>query len=350
MTFAVVDTGRPHVPEYSERENAKGYVNYGTDNQFPQFVHMLYTESTSVGAIIDGSVRYLVGNGVVTESTKWKDKVNRKGDTLDDIVEALGTDLMTYGGFALQVIYSKLFTVSEIYALDFARCRTNETGTKIYYAPKWGGYTTKYDVYDAFNREKIDPEKMTQIFYFKGSVRSVYPRPSWLSAFRDALSEVEASKMQLNQLSNQLMAKTLITLPNDSSQLTPDDKRLVEKSIKDKFTGPDATSSFMIYWREEGMQDLRVDSIKNEDDTDKFVALKKSARENIFVAFKAQPNLFGLMTESKGFSKEEYQNAVLLYDRIQMAPLRKKILNCLKEVLCVDDLKVLPFNLQLEEE
>ena len=349
MAFSVVDTGRPSLPTYSERENMRGFVCYGASNDYPQFVHRLYTESASVRSIIDGTVRYIVGNGVVTQSTKWKEKVNRRGDTLDDIVEALGTDLMTYGGFALQVIYSKLSTVCEIYALDFARCRTNESGTKIFYSPKWGSYTQKFDEYEAFDREKI-PDSHTQVYYYKGSVRSVYPRPTWEGSFRDALSEIEASKMQLNQLSNQLVAKTVITLPNDNSQLTPDDKKLVEQAIRDKFTGPDATSSFMLYWREEGMQDLKVDSIKNEHDTDMYVALKKSARENIFVSFRCTPELLGLPRENQGFDTSQVMDEFQLYNKTCVQPLQKKILKVLKAVLCLDDLKILPFNLQEEVE
>lgn len=353
MLFSVVDTGSASLPKYTENQNSKGFVNYGSDNKFPEFPKMLATESATVASIIKGTVRYICGNGIHTSVPRWEGSVNRKGDDLNDIVEALATDLMIYGGFALQVIYSKLGSVAELFALDFARCRTDESGRKVYYAKRrWGSYTQDYDVYDAFDRDHIDPEKMTQIYYCNGNVRTVYPRPSWEGCFRDALSEIEASKLALSQLENGLVAKTVITLPNDASNLTPDEKKLVEQAIRDKFTGVGpGKSSFMIFWREEGMQDLKVDSITTEDDTARYTELKKASRENIFVSFQCTPELMGLPRENQGFDTSQVMDEFKLYEKTVVGPAQKKILKVLRKVTEAQDLNILPFSLdELKEE
>lgn len=354
LNFSVVDTQRPYNFDYEENTNTKGYVAWGPGNRFPLDIRKLYLESVTVRSIIDGTVKYICGNGVVCNegAAKWESKVNRRGEKLNDIIEQVATDLMIYNGFAIQVIYNKIGTIAEMYALDFGRCRSNVNNTKIYYAPKWGAYTAKYEEYDAFNREKIDPEKPTQIFFYKGAARTVYPMPSWLGCAKDAMTEIEAAKLQLNSMANGLNTKVMITLPNDTGTLTDEEKEEVEEAIKTKFCGSEATSSFFLFWREEGMSEMKVDPIHSEDESDKFTTIKKSARENIFVAFRAAPILFGLTSEmSTGFSTQEFKDQFNLYQKTQVKPLQEKITSVLDTIVGADNaIKILPFDIDTEEE
>lgn len=349
ITLSIVDTNkrraRPEIVEITG--STRNYVYYGRDNNFPAFVENLYMECSTLRSIIDGTAEYIQGNGVLA-SEKWA-TVNRKGTTIEDFVLQIATDYMKYDGFAIQVIYSKNNTTVELYALDFKRVRISADGTKAYYAKSWGTYTSKYEEYDLYNPGKINPERRTQILYYKAAHRTVYPYPKWQGAFRDCMSEIEASKYTLNSLSNGLAVKTLITIPNPDGQLTADEKKEVENSIKAKFTGPDADSSFMIYWNEDGQREVKLDSIKAEDETDRFNAIKKAARENIFIAFRAVPSLFGLMTESKGFSKEEFKEAFELYNKTMVNPKQKKIVDVLQKLTGDHTIQIIPFKLTSDE-
>lgn len=351
LRFSIIDTQSVKLPDYEENTNTKTYVYYGADNAFPAFVGKLYRESATIRAIIDGSVNYVCGNGVeISDSAaKWGDGINRRGDTVEDLIQQMATDYFKYRGWAVQIIYDFKGAIAELYALDFARCRVSADGSKIYYAKKWGQWTGKYKVYDAFNKDCIDADNRTQIYYFKDGARTVYPLPFWEGAFRDGLAEIEASKYTLNSLANGLAAKTIITLPNSTGSYTEDEKKAVEKSIQKRFTGPDADSSFFLYWQEEGEEPLKVDKIEVQDESDKFVRIKAAARENIFTAFRATPNLFGLPNESKGFSKEEFIEAFSLYQKTQIAPIQKKIeRNFLK--ITGGKITILPFNLDNQQQ
>lgn len=346
LKFSIIESRKVALPEYEENTNTKTFVYYGADNNFPAFINTLYKESATIRAIIDGSVNYVCGNGIEIpdEGAKWREEINRRGDTVEDLVLQMGTDYYKFRGFAVQVVYNKLGEIKELYGLDFARCRVSADGKKVYYAKKWGQFTGKYKVYDAFNKEYIDPENPTQIFYFKDGARTCYPMPFWEGCFRDGMAEIEASKYVLNNLSNGLAAKTIITLPNVSGVLTEDEKKAVEKSIRTRFTGPDADSSFFLYWKNEEGEDLKVDSIQVQDESEKFSKIKASARENIFTSFRATPNLFGLQNESKGFSKEEFIECFALYQKTQIAPVQKKIERAFQKITGAE-LTILPFNL-----
>lgn len=346
LKFSIIETRLTKLPVYEENTNTRTYVYYGADNNFPAFINTLYDESATIRAIIDGTVNYICGNGIdiPAEGAKWKERINRRGETVEDLIQQLGTDFMKFGGYAIQIVYDRMGGIAELYGLDFGRCRVSADGTKVYYAKKWGQWTGKYKEYDAFNKEYIDPENPTQIYYFKNGARTCYPQPYWRGSYRDGMAEIAASKYTLNTLANGLAAKTIITLPNTSGVMTEDEKKAVEKAIKEKFTGPDADSSFFLYWKQEEGEDLKVDSIQVQDESEKFAKIKASARENIFTAFRATPNLFGLQNESKGFSKEEFIESFSLYQKTQVQPIQKKIERSLKKVTGAD-FTILPFNL-----
>lgn len=348
--FSIVDTNSVHIPVYEENTNTRSYVLWGRDNAFPQFVNMLYSESATVRAIVDGSANYIMGNGLVVGErlAKFKEKCNRNGETLADVCEQLATDLMKMNAFAIQVIYDKLGTIAEIYALDVTRCRLSADGKRVFYSSKWGQYTNKYKEYGIFDRDNIDPLNPTQIFFFKGGARTVYPKPKWEGAFRDALAEISASKYVLNSMANGLAAKTIITIPNTTGLLTEEEKTSVEKAIRDKFTGPDADSSFFLFFREQGMEELKVDSITQVDEAPRFINLKKSARENIFTAFCCSPNIFGLANNNSGiFSKDSYNDAFSLYNKTQIKPRQRQIERAFDKLFCSKDtISFIPFTLE----
>lgn len=354
INFSIVEPDSIKVPVYEENTNTRGPVMWGADNMFPQFVNMLYSESATVRSVIDGSALYVCGNGIVINdgAAKFREFVNRQGQTINDLCEQLATDLFKLNGFAIQVIYNKLGVIEELYALDMSRIRVSADGKKVYYAKKWGQYTGKYKEYGVFDREHIDPNNMTQIFYYKGSARTVYPRPVWEGAFRDVLAEIDASKYVLNSMANGLAAKSIITLPNVSGLLTDDDKAEVEKAIKTKFTGPDADSSFFLYWKDNESAELKVDTIKQEDESNKFINLKKAARENIFTAFRCSPNIFGLANDNAGvFSKDSYKDAFELYNKTQIKPRQKKIERAFNIILgSKDTIKFIPFDIDNNDE
>lgn len=334
MNFSVV-AGNVDIPsnESNQRGTNNSYAWWGEDNKYPQFIKSIYKGSTTVKAIINGTVNFILGNDItVNESAiKFKDYVNGKCETFYDLIGFIATDYLTYNAFAIEVIYNQLGTVSELYALDVTRCRTNQAGTKVYYSKKsWGQYSAKYDEYDAFNPIVKDVTK-PQIYFYKGFCKETYPAPFWEGSLRDALAEIQCSKYVLNSMSNGLAAKTIITIP-DEGNLTQEDYDQTEKLIKDKFCGPDAQSSFFLFWQR-GDKQIKVDPINVEDESDKFNAIKSSARENIFISFQATPNLFGLPSATTGFNSQEYQGAYKLYEKAKIVPTQKEIVRILDKIL-----------------
>lgn len=349
MKFSVVDTGsKTIVPVYTEEIiRNKEYVYYGKDNLWPQYLYGLYDKCATLKSIINGSVDYIVGDSITCTVEKFKEYVNKNDETIEDIIEQISLDYMIYNGFAIQVIYNALNEINEIYALDFKKCRSNEDNSIIYYSKEWGKYSGKTFKYAKFDPTNIDESK-TQIFYYKGNSRNVYPLCSYSGAIGDIQTEISCTNYNLNTITNGFLARYIIKFP-DGANITDEQKADIEEGIKNKFCGTENSGSFMVYWSSETDDGFKIEKIDSDDVNEMYISIKNSARENIFVAFRCTPNLFGLPSETTGFSSQEYQSAFKLYNKTIVQPIQSKIVRVFDKIFNqVNSIIIEPFKIDFE--
>lgn len=352
IELSVLDTEGRFNYEYDESTyGADNIVSYGKDNDAPKQFKYCYMNSATLKSVVDGSVNYILGEEVMVndEGATFRDKVNRNGMTMKDIVAKAALSYQMYGGFAIQVIYNKLGVPVELFPLDFGRCRLNERGDKVFYSKKnWTKYGTKADVYDIFNLKKINIEKPTQILYVKGDfTNNVYPLPEWFGAMRDVLTEIEASKYALNSISNGFSARYLINLP-DGAGMDDTQKKAIEEAIKSKFCGTDTDANFMIYYAD-GADRAEISKIESDDANERFISIKDNARSNIYTAMRCTPNLMGLPTATTGFNSQEYSSAFKLYQKSVIQPIQDKIVKAINGVIGDNAISIVPFQIIFDE-
>ena len=122
LKFSVLDIEERYKYDYAEPVySAEQIVSYGSDNLAPILFNNCYKNSATLKSIIDGSVNYVVGDGVEVNDKlgTLKEQVNRNGLTMREFVAKLAMSYFKYGGYAFQVIYSKIGVPVELYPLDF---------------------------------------------------------------------------------------------------------------------------------------------------------------------------------------------------------------------------------------
>lgn len=354
LKLSVLDIEKKYKYDYEETCYGKdNIVSYGKDNDAPLLFKNCYRNSSTLSGIINGMVNYILGDAVVVNDSaaKFKEKVNRSGMNMRQFVSNLALSYGIYGGFAFQVIYSKLGVPVELFPLDFSRCRTNESGTKIYYSKKnWTKYTTKSEVFDRFDRSNVKSDKPTQIFYYKGDfTNNVYPLPPYFSAIKDVLTEIECANYSLNSVSNGFSAKYLFNIP-ETGNLTDEQKRDIGEAIKTKFCGSETEANFMLYWTD-GEQTMDIKKIESDDSPERFIAIKNDARACIYAAMRCTPNLMGLPTETTGFNAQEYSSAFKLYQKTVIQNIQDIIVESIGKVLGASDaISIVPFTISFDEE
>lgn len=354
IQLSVLDIEKKYIvdPEETTYGN-KSLVTWGIDNQLPILYRNCYQKSATLKAIIDGIINYTLGDDIIVKdnAAAWREKVNRNGLTIRQFFSRLDFSLNVYGGFAIQVVYNKLGRVVEMFPLEYGRVRTNEDGTKVYYAKKWTKYQTKSQEFDAFDPKHIDKENPTQIFIYKGdTTSSVYPLPPYAGAIYDVLTEIECSKYSLNTVARGFSAKYIFNFP-ETNDLTDEQKKGVQEAIKTKFCGSENETNFMLYWKNlDADKGIEVTKIESDETPERFIAIKDNARTNIFVSMKATPVLFGLPNAANGFSTNEYRDSYKLFQKSVIAPQQDIILEAFSKITgTVDGVEIVPFSITFEE-
>jgi len=349
MSFSIFDNPAKVIPTFIEKENTgKPYLNYGVDNRFPNYLWELYLRSAILQSIVEGTADYAGGKGISYNDNpdiqRLKDEANEDGETLDDIIKKIIIDYMVFGGFSLQIIYNKLGGISELYWLDFRNVRLNKEGNKAYYSDDWIKHSNDYIEYDVFN-PKSKTSKGSCVFYFKGHIsRGVYPIPRYNGALSAIETSTEISKFHLNSILNNFSGNFIINFNN--GQPSEDVKDEIERKVKAKFSGADNAGKFMLAFNDSKENGVTVERIQDDNFDKKYENLRTDTYKEIFVAFRAIPQLFGYSLEGTGFNKQEFDEAFLLYSQTTVIPIQKDITRTFNKIFGVDNsLTFIPFEL-----
>ena len=317
LSFSVFELEKTEMPDGKETvRSGYDYVSWGKDNRFPNDLYDMYQNSAILQSVINGTADYVFGSGVISAF----DVVNDKYETLEDVVKRCVFDLLIFGGFAIQLMY-KGGKVEAMYWLDFQKCRKSEDEKKVYYSDDWGKYAKKALEYNAWTP---GTEKGTCIFYYKGhKTRGIYPVPMYIGALKSIKISTEISNFHLNNITKGFASNAVISFNNGEPD--EDTKARIEKDVKEKFCGTDNAGSFLLLFNDSKDNACEIAKIQDDKFDLKYDALAKSVKEDIFIAFRATPTLFGLPNENNGFSKQEYLESFELYNKTVVVPLQKDV-------------------------
>ena len=330
--FSVLSNETRLVPEIVEKKvSGKDYVQYGEDNKFPQYIWGLYLKSAILQGIVNGTCDFVSGNGIVSNLPLVE--LNAEGDEIEDIIRKLTVDYGIFGGFCFQVIKDYNGNIKEIYWLDMQNIRLNEEGNKAYYCDKWGKYGEKAIEYDVW-----DPKKNQSNFvvYFKGHIsRGVYPIPRYIGSLAAVETSTEIGQFHLNNILNNLSSSAIINFNN--GEPSEEVKRSIENRLNEKFSGAKNAGKNIIVFNDNKDNAVTIERLSEDNFDKKFETLAKSTREEIFIAHRATPALFGLNPENNGFSKAEFLEAFELYNKTVVKPIQKDIQRVFNKLFKMDN-------------
>ena len=320
------------IPELSENElGSKGYVEYGTDNLFPQYLFELMNDVSSLKTVIEGTSNYVAGDDAVCNIDGFEFEVNRKGMTARELIELVSKDLLLYGGFAIQVVRNLGGDVAELYHLDFRYCRSDKYNEKIWYNEDFGkryARSSKSIIYPKFVRENRDIP--SSVLYVKNTTSTTYPIPRFSGALKACEIERHIDEYHLNSLENGFAGSYLINFL--SGQPTPEQKKEIEKNIQSKFAGSKNAGRIVLNFANGKDNAATVQKLDVVDFSDKYKAAALRSREQIFTAFQASPVLFGLSNASTGWNDQDFKEAFKLYNKTTVRNLQRTIIDSFDKI------------------
>lgn len=336
LNFAIIENRTKVIPVLKETKLVgKKYVGYGEDNRYPEYLFSLYQNSTILQSVINGIIDYAIGQGV--NGLFLTEQVNRDGETWDDICKNLFLDFMVTNGFAFQVLRDAEDRISEIYWLDVSNVRLSDDGKTGFYDENINGWGVKPKELPIFDPKK---KQKSSIFYYNGGSRGLYPIPRWSGAIKAVETSCEISNYHLKSILNNFSPSAIISFNNGVPDKATQDA--MEKKINKKFVGSDNVNRFILSFSESGENATTVQKIDSDSADQKFHTLKDSITEEIFIAFRATPALFGMNPENTGFSKTEFLESFQLFSKTVIEPLQKTFVKVFDKVFDAKD--TLTFN------
>ena len=311
------------------------YIPYGRFNDYPQYLLSLYEECSTLKAIIDGNVNYVCGDAIQFVNSHISQ------EDVADLLVKLASDWYVFGYAFVQVIRNPFGEVVDLVHLPAEWVRTDREHQSFWYSEKWmkrGSWNAV--VYPAFMEEARQDVSVLMI----GKGRGVYPAPLWIAAVKDVEMEKRIEEFHLNELNNNFLGSFLVNF-NDGKP--SDEERLeIERNMKEKLTGFSNAGAMVISYNNNVTNRTTVERLQSDNFDTRYQALASRTREQIFVAFKAQPLLFGLTTETHtGFSTTEFGDLFRLYNKTMISPVQDMFLRAFRRIFGSDVLTIIPFTI-----
>lgn len=313
------------LPIYKEVKG-KDWIYYGERNDYPNYLLRIYNNSAKHNAIVTGKVDYICGNGWDVKSddpmAKAKaygmiDKVNSSEESLNELTKKITTDLTIFGGYYLQVIWTKATgEIAELYHVDYYKVRTNADNSEFYVSDNWikNDNVNPRPDFEAF--PAFDPNNRTgsQILYFKEyrAGANTYSLPDYRGAISYIELDISIGEYHLNTINNGMFSSKLINL--NGGKVSQEEEDRIERQFKDKFSGSKNAGKFMLAFNDSKENEPSIVDLSGTELDKHFDLLNKTVQQEIFSGHKVtSPMLFGVKTEGQLGGRAELREASELF-------------------------------------
>lgn len=291
------------------------FIKWGNDNIFPQRLIKWYDSVPEHSASINFIENLITKNGI-------------NSDIIDIwMLKKIVLDYILFGGFSMKINKLRNGTYTYEY-VDMATIRLSVDKTmagvvevvnpnnlydesEIIYGDCWNKSRLKISWYPLI--DNVNNVKNESIFIFKNNKsRMTYPTPSYLSALNNIDTASAIADYHNSNARKGFTPSTIINFNNGN--VDEDEKRNIEKSIYEKFCGPDA-NKFILSFQDSADNAVTISKLDNDALDQKFETLQKFVQNEIIIAHQiTSSQLIGVKQENTGFSKQEYEESLEVFE------------------------------------
>ena len=320
------------MPVFSEVLQRSPWVYYGENNLLPQYFIGLYDNCAIHKAVVTSKVNQIMGDGLVSLNNPMAtvNLINPK-ENVSEVMKKCTLDFMLFGGFALNVIWSKDHkSIAEIYHVDFSRVRSGKLNDDdeidhYYYSSDWTNIK-KYvpEEYPAFNQNNKDE---SQIYYFKCYQPSLtyYPIPDWSAGQRAIEINVESLNFHMNNLRKGMVPSLWINYNNGIPG--EEEQRTLVRALEAQYGGTDNAGQAIISFNESKELSPEITQIPRNDNDNYYQVLNDDITRTILSAHRvSSAELFGIATSGKLGGGDEITEHSEYFRKMVIMPYQNEIL------------------------
>jgi DNA-binding Lrp family transcriptional regulator len=288
----------------------KGYVQFGEDNLYPNFLLEKINKSSKHNGIVLGKVNYIIGNGISYKSGRENITPN-KNETLNDFLKKVSTDIEIFGGVYIELHYNALGQVGAMYHVPYQKVRANKDQTQ-YYVKDWTqSVRVQPEIVAAYNPAVKQGKQILCYKEYRPGL-DIYSYPNYIGALNWIEIDIELSKYHLSTIKNGMFSSKLINF--NEGKPSPEEQQVVETKFKKKFTGSENAGGIVLSFSDDPAKAPTVLDLSNTDLDKHFDILNKTVEQQIFCGHQVvSPVLFGIKTEGQLGARTEMRDAFEIF-------------------------------------
>ena len=330
------------------QENKKNdYIEYGSDNNYFQYLIDRYLYSATNGAIITGVANMIYGKGLdaLDSNKKPNEYAQMKSIIKDSDLRKIALERKLLGMAAMQVVMQGKM-VKQVLHFPMQTLRAEKCNDK-------GQIEAWYYHHDWTKKKPSEEVKRIPAFGFgNGNEVEIYVIHPYVSGFDYyspidysgalpyALLEENIADYQINDVQNGFSGTKVINFNNGIPSEEMRDK--MKRDVMGKLTGARG-EKVIIAFNANAESKTTVEDLPLNDAPAHYEYLSKECFDKLIVGHRVtSPMLLGIRTGDGGLGNnaDEIKTATLLFDNIVIKPYQLEIIDAIDEILAVNSISL----------
>jgi len=337
MNIDVINLAQYEAPQIIESKQ-KGWVTFGENNSYFQFLIDRYRKSATNQSIINNVTRLMYGKGlgVIDASRKPAEYAQVMALFNKDCLRKLCFDLKTLGQCAIQVHYNdKHDKILKAFHIDMnllapEKCDDEGKINNWYYSNNWSDIK-KFPPkpFPTFGSSKDKVEILVIRPYAIGM--KYFSLPDYVAGTAYALLEEEVSDYLINEVQNGFSGTKVVNFNNGQPDI--ETQNLLQSQIKQKLTGSKG-QRVIVGFNNNKETATTVDDIPLNDAPEHYQYLSTECERKIMVSHSITSGLLLGLGSANGFGSnaDELKNAFVLFDNMVIRALQQLLIDGLEQI------------------
>ena len=323
--FLKVPTTNLSLPYVDDRFQARGYVPFGEDNLYPQYLNQMYYTSPLHSAIVNYKVNAVCGGGyeLLVDALTAKDKVDsyaaEKRIGIRKNIKPVLMDLIVHGRvyFIIQLKNGKAIKYKRIGA---EKVRVSKCKTMYLVNDNWQ-YVTKIDKYEPYHPECKDG---VYIYTYENESlgQDIYSLPSYTSALNWVFLDGEMSYLHKSNIQNSVVPSFAMMFPKKPQGR--EEMELIKETVN-KLKGAENAGKAVAFFANTPEQLPKIEAIPTNNNDQLFIQTDGRIDEKICQAHEIDPLIMGIRVSGKLGSGMELQQSYQTFEKNVIIPLREEL-------------------------
>ena len=323
--FLKVPTTNLSLPFVDDRFQARGYVPFGEDNLYPQYLNQMYYTSPLHSAIVNYKVNAVCGGGyeLLVDGLTAMDKVDsyaaEKKIGIRRNMKPVLLDLIVHGRVYF-IIHLKNGKAIKFKRLGAEKVRISKCKTMYLVNDNWL-YLTKIDKYEPYH-----PECKDGVYIYACENQSlgqdIYSLPSYTSALNWVFLDGEMSYLHKSNIQNSVFPSFAMMFPKKPQGR--EEMELIKETVN-KLKGAENAGKAVAFFANNQEQLPKIEAIPTNNNDQLFIQTDGRIDEKICQAHEIDPLIMGIRVSGKLGSGMELQQSYQTFEKNVIIPLREEL-------------------------